>query len=76
MRLPFTEVVQTADHGAFRPSLPWLLSALLLAVVLAVPFVLVDVPPMLETIEPLPLIIRTALFFAATGHVGKSWPRR
>ncbi|HTF76202.1 MAG TPA: hypothetical protein VK620_18040 [Bradyrhizobium sp.] len=48
MRLPSTEVVQTADHGAFRPSLPWLLGALLLAGVLAVPFVLVDVPPVLD----------------------------
>ncbi len=48
MRLPSTEVVQTADHGAFRPSLPWLLSVLLLAAVLAVPFVLVDVPPVLD----------------------------
>src|SRR5258705_4629188 len=48
MRLPSSEVVQTADHGAIRPSLPWLLGALLLAVVLAVPFVLVDVPPVLD----------------------------
>ena len=35
-----------------------------------------EVPLMPGTIEPLPGTMRVALFFAATGHVGKAWPRR